>query len=189
MNPSPHNPSTFQWDSNLNDSENGIWFIKKVDSATRNILGKPDDSISIPKSFWNRPHSIMMQEPLAKDKRIKNIVPKIYREAEVKKINDVRYVMNFNWPTDITWQDRHIFLEPNHGLMKIWRNSVLHWACVPGKELANDNLKSGGAGIVCGLQHLVNKNYKQEGLVRIVEKLRMEGLPVLLHFPWFLQNK
>ncbi len=59
-----------------------------------------------------------MQEP--KDMREKNIEPELALKSTGKwKSQIMDGVMISNQPTDVMWQNRHIFPQQNHALMKI----------------------------------------------------------------------
>ncbi len=76
------------------------------------------------------PHSILMQE--SKDMREKNIEPDIYRKLEVKvtchraSVLDHNPISHPSQPTDVMWQNRHIFPQQNHAFF-FARFSVYAW--------------------------------------------------------------
>ncbi len=99
-----------------------------------------------------------MQE--SKDTREKNIEPESTGKWKSQIMDRVCWIMISNQPTDVMWQNRHIFSQQNHALMKFCRKNVSRWACTRSKESINDCM--GGTDIVCRLHHWVNENYQQE---------------------------
>ncbi len=83
------------------------WFVPNTSKVSKGeVLSEPA-----------YPHSILMQE--SKDMREKNVEPEIYREVKSQIMDGVCWIMISNHPTDVMWQNRHIFSQQNRALMKI----------------------------------------------------------------------
>ncbi len=105
----------------------------------------------IPTQFWCRNQKIW-------GKRISSLKSTGKWKSQI--MDAVCCIMISHQPTDVMWQNRHIFPSRITLSWNFCRKNVSGWACTRSKASIIDCM--GGTDIVCRLHHLVNENYQQE---------------------------
>ena len=123
-----------------------------VSSSSPTCLSLVRVNPPIPTQFWCRNQKTW-------GKRISSLKSTGKWKSQI--MDGVCWIMISDQLTDVMWQNRHIFPQQNHALLKKkCQKNVVRWACTCSKALINNCM--GGTDIVCRLHHLVNENYQQE---------------------------